>query len=300
MHAKNLCRVADLVDVDSDKWRQYAPTQRWPYSAIYRRESGALLRYERQIAGEFDSTVFVSAPEAQLFRQLAPESANKVWHVNNGVDCDYFSPERTYANPYGDGERVLVFTGAMDYWPNVDAVVAFAQETFPNILSRDANARFYIVGARPTPDVQRLAALPGVKVTGAVPDIRPYIAYAKLAVAPLRLARGIQNKVLEAMAMAKPVVASPQAAEGIEAQIGQELIVAVDGAAFVQQTVHLLQHDGAAEIGLAGRARVLASYSWESSLSRFEQMLTPDRNLAGAHLAASKLASHAASSVMTP
>jgi sugar transferase (PEP-CTERM/EpsH1 system associated) len=292
MHAKNICRVADLVDVDSDKWRQYAATQRWPYDAIYRRESATLLRYERQIARDFDSTVFVSAREADLFRHLAPELASKVGHINNGVDCEYFSPERSYPNPYNDDERVLVFTGAMDYWPNVDAVVAFAHEVFPGIRAEDTRARFYIVGARPTQEVQKLAALPGVSVTGAVADIRPYIAHAKLAIAPLRLARGIQNKVLEAMAMAKPVLASPQAAEGIEAQVGRELIVA-EGSELVRQALHLLRQNGSDEIGIAGRARVLASYSWESSLSRFEQMLSMDRSLAGTNPAASILAPHA-------
>jgi sugar transferase (PEP-CTERM/EpsH1 system associated) len=293
MQAQNLCRVADLVDVDSDKWRQYAATQRWPYSAIYRRESAALLRYERQIASKFDSTVFVSLPEAQLFRQLAPESASRVGHVNK-----YFSPDRVYTSPYSEGERVLVFTGAMDYWPNVDAVVTFAHEAFPKILSQDTGARFYIVGTRPVAEVQRLAKLPGITVTGAVPDIRPYIAHARLAVAPLRLARGIQNKVLEAMAMAKPVIASPQAAEGIEAQIGRELIVA-EGAELVRQVLQLLQQNGGTEIGVAGRARVLASYSWESSLSRFEQLLSSDKSANSANPAASILASHAVRTGMT-
>lgn len=297
MQAKGLCRVADLVDVDSDKWRQYAATQGWPYSVIFRRESAALLRYERQIASEFDSTVFVSVPEAQLFRQLAPESASKVGHVNNGVDCDYFSPDRHYANPYGENERVLVFTGAMDYWPNVDAVTTFAHELFPKILAQDACVRFYIVGARPAAEVQKLAKLPGIAVTGAVADIRPYIHHAKLAVAPLRLARGIQNKVLEAMAMAKPVIASPQAAEGIEARVGQELIVA-ESAELVRQALQLLQQGGA-EIGVAGRARVLASYSWESSLSRFEQMLSSDKTINSNNPTASICASNAIRTGMT-
>lgn len=276
MPATSFRRVADLVDVDSDKWGQYAATRIWPYSAIFRRESRALLRYERQIAVNFDATVFVSAPEAALFRQLAPDMANKVWHVNNGVNCDYFSSERSYDNPYDASERVLVFTGAMDYWPNVDAVVAFAQEVFPKILARDSSARFYIVGARPSPEVQRLADLPGVKVTGGVPDIRPYLAHATIAVAPLRIARGIQNKVLEAMAMAKPVIASPQAAEGIEALVGKEFMVAAHGDDFVQQALSLMSQDSAAAIGAAGRARVLVKYSWESSLRNFERLLACD------------------------
>lgn len=294
MSATSVRRVADLVDVDSDKWRQYAATLRWPHSAIYRRESRALLRYERRIARRFDATVFVSAAEARLFRELAPEAANKVWHVNNGVDGEYFSPERTYANPYSEGERVVIFTGAMDYWLDVDAVVSFARGVFPEIRRRLPRARFYIVVARPAPAVRRLAELPGVKVTGAVPGIRPYLAHARLAVAPLRMARGVQNKVLEAMAMAKPVLASPQAAEGIEARVGTELLVAVDATEFVGQASHLLEHDNAAAIGAAGRARVLASYAWEKSLSRFENLLTRGSGVAAGHRPVPKNAFQAA------
>lgn len=274
MSASKFRRVADLVDVDSDKWRQYAATQSWPYSAIFRRESRTLLEYERSIAREFDSTVFVSEREADLFRQLAPESAHKVGHINMGVDCDYFKPDRPYPCPYEEGENVLVFTGAMGYWPNVDAVVSFAHEVFPKILAHDPTARFYIVGARPAPEVQKLAKLTGVRVTGSVPDIRPYLAHAKVAVAPLRLARGIQSKVLEAMAMAKPVIASPQAAEGIEAKAGTELVVAPDENMFVEYALNLMNGQGAAAVSAAGRARVVAAYSWESSLSKFERLLS--------------------------
>jgi sugar transferase (PEP-CTERM/EpsH1 system associated) len=275
MAATNVRRVADLVDVDSDKWRQYAAAQPWPYSAIYRRESRVLLEYEREIARHFDATVFVSAPEAALFRERAPEVAGKVWHVNNGVDLQYFSPERSYANPYESSERVVVFTGAMDYWPNSDAVAWFAREVFPSVLARVPAARFYIVGARPAPEVKNLAALPGVRVTGAVPDIRPYLAHATLAVAPLRTARGIQNKVLEAMAMAKPVLASPEAAEGIDAEVGKELLVAVRTEAFARETSRLLDQGGDAELGRAGRAWVLSWCAWDRNLSHFDHLLAP-------------------------
>lgn len=273
MRAKDICRVADLVDVDSDKWRQYAGTKPWPYSSVYKRESRTLLRYEREVAGEFDSTVLVSQPEAELFRRLAPDIAGKVFGINNGVDCDYFSPKGPYPVPYAAGEQVLVFTGAMDYWPNVEAATWFAHEVFPKIRAQCATARFYIVGARPTPEVQKLTELPEVTVTGSVPDIRPYIAHATLAVAPLRLARGIQNKVLEAMAMAKTVIASPQAAEGIQAAPGSEWLIAGDAQSFVQHAVQFLTGDNRASVGAAARARVLAGYSWESNLRQFEQLL---------------------------
>jgi len=265
-------RVVDFVDVDSDKWRQYAEKKSWPMSWLYRHEAGALLAYERKVARECDAALFVSAPEAALFRQLAPESAARIDYFNNGVDTDYFSPERDYPTPFGSGERALVFTGAMDYWPNVDAVQWFASEVFPQLLAHTPALRFYIVGARPTPAVQALGQQAGVVVTGTVPDVRPYIAHAELAVAPLRIARGIQNKVLEAMAMARPVVVSSQALEGIEAEAGRELLLAEDAAAFVATIARLLQQPNKA-VGPAARANVQRQYSWPSKLARIEEKL---------------------------
>jgi sugar transferase (PEP-CTERM/EpsH1 system associated) len=262
-------RVVDFCDVDSDKWRQYADKKSFPMSWLYRYEANQLLRYERQVARDYDASLFVSAPEADLFRRLAPESTAKIGHFNNGVDTDYFSPEQAYASPYAAGERALVFTGAMDYWPNVDAVQWFAAEVFPALRERFPDLRFYIVGSRPAPAVEALAQQAGVVVTGTVPDVRPYIAHAAVAVAPLRIARGIQNKVLEAMAMARAVVVSPQALEGIDAEPGSELLLAEDAAAFIKTVGTLLAgQDSAAEaLGQAARAKVQRRYSWSSNLA---------------------------------
>jgi sugar transferase (PEP-CTERM/EpsH1 system associated) len=259
-------RVVDFCDVDSDKWRQYAEKKTWPMSWLYRHEARRLLSYERRVAREYDASLFVSAPEADLFRRLAPESDRKIGFFNNGVDTDYFSPEHSHASPYAANERAVVFTGAMDYWPNVDAVQWFASSIFPALRARYADLRFYIVGARPAPAVQALAQHPGVTVTGTVPDVRPYIAHAQVAVAPLRVARGIQNKVLEAMAMATPVVVTPQALEGIDAEPGTELVLAEDEDDFVEAVSALLtvpEHG----IGKAARARVERQYSWPSNLA---------------------------------
>lgn len=262
-------RVVDFVDVDSDKWRQYADQKSFPMNLLYRYEAKQLLRYERQVARDYDASLFVSAPEAELFRQLAPESGAKIGHFSNGVDTDYFSPHASYDSPYAAGERALVFTGAMDYWPNVDAVQWFCDAVFPALRARFPELRFYIVGARPTPAVQALGQRDGVNVTGTVPDVRPYIAHAAVAVAPLRIARGIQNKVLEAMAMATPVVVSPQALEGIDAVPGSELVLAEDAAAFADAVGTLLdgQDSAAAAIGQAARAKVQRQYSWSSNLA---------------------------------
>lgn len=270
-------RVIDFVDVDSDKWKQYAKTKPWPLSWLYRRESRLLLQYERRIAKEFNSATFVSEAEADLFKQLAPESAEKINYFNNGVDTDYFSPEIVFPNPYPEGTTTLVFTGAMDYWANAEAVEWFSKAVFPLVQSHFPHVRFYIVGARPTSAVNALDALPGITVTGSVPDVRPFLAHATLAVAPLRIARGIQNKVLEAMSMGKTVLASSQALEGIQAEIGRELFAANEADEFVKQIIALLESGPDESVGKAARMRILKNYIWPNSLSRLDTLLAVSR-----------------------
>ncbi|MDX1251047.1 MAG: TIGR03087 family PEP-CTERM/XrtA system glycosyltransferase [Gammaproteobacteria bacterium] len=265
-------RVVDFVDVDSDKWRQYAASKSFPMNAVYRREAARLLDFERRVADAFDASVFVSREEAELFQRLAPESTGRIWHVDNGVDSDYFSPERDYDCPYQANEQVLVFTGAMDYWANVDAVCWFAREVFPRIHERMPQARFYIVGGRPAEAVLELNRLPGVQVTGAVPDVRPYLAHAVAAVAPLRIARGVQNKVLEALAMAKPVLATTAAAEGIEGDAG--LLLADDAQMQADLALRLLR--GEVTGFRTGRECVVRRYNWNANLARFEHLLEGD------------------------
>lgn len=274
----HLRRIVDFVDVDSDKWQQYAGSQSWPLSWIYRREARTLLNYERHVASIMDASVFVSTHEAELFKQLAPEAASRVWDIHNGVDVHYFDPSQEYAVPYAAAQIPIVFTGAMDYWANVDAVTWFARDIFPAVRQHQASAHFYIVGARPNNAVRQLAQLPGVTVTGAVKDIRPYLAHARAAVAPLRIARGVQNKVLEAMAMARPVVVTPQALDGILCQADRELIVAGDAATFAERLCVVLRGDGN-NMTAAARRRVENDYSWESNLRRFEALL--EGNLPG-------------------
>jgi sugar transferase (PEP-CTERM/EpsH1 system associated) len=263
-------RVMDFVDVDSDKWAQYARSKRWPLSWLYRRESRCLLRYERAVAARWDAGIFVSRDEADLFARLAPESGARVHGVYNGVDSVYFSPERNYENPYAPGGPVLVFTGAMDYWANVDAVTWFASEVFPRIRTAHPDARFYIVGARPSAAVQMLSSRPGVSVTGSVPDVRPFLAHAHAAVATLRIARGIQNKVLEALSMGRPVVATSAAAEGLLPCPNDALVIADDPAILAQQCLALLKQ---AYTGDQGRACVLKHYAWDRNLAHVIDLL---------------------------
>ena len=219
-------RVLDMVDVDSDKWTQYAPTQRGPIAWVYAREGRKLGEWEARVAQDFDATLLVSQAEAALLQQRAPQARHKISAFENGVDAEYFSLGRDYPNPYAPDVQGIVFTGAMDYWPNIDAVAWFAERIFPAVRDAIPGAQFTIVGSRPGEAVQALARQPGVVVTGGVPDVRPYLAHAACAVAPLRIARGVQNKMLEAMAMARPLVASAQAAEGLRAEAGRDFILA--------------------------------------------------------------------------
>ena len=265
-------RILDMVDVDSEKWRAYAASASGPKRLVWAREARTLLAFERRAAAQFDRTLLVSAQEAQTFATLAPEVASRIDWVENGVDVARFDPECDWPDPYAAESPAIVFTGTMDYRPNVEAVSFFATEVMPRLASLSPAPHFHIVGANPSPAVRALAELPRVHVTGSVPDMRPYLAHAAVAVAPLRIARGIQNKVLEAMAMARPVVASPEAHEGVRAVAGRDLLVA-DGAEAMAAAVTQVLAGGMPGLGTAARAAVLAGYDWKATLARLDDIL---------------------------
>ena len=269
----SLRRVIDLVDVDSDKWRQYALGKRHPARWIYAREARRLLAYERRITSEADAALLVSEDETELFRSLAPESAKKVYAVHNGVDAGFFDPGYAGTSPYPGDVRPIVFTGAMDYWPNEEAVTWFADAILPIIRQREPRTAFYVVGSRPTPSVQALAEREGITVTGFVDDMRPWLGHADVAVAPLRIARGVQNKVLEAMAMGLTVVGTTHALSGIEAIIGEDVLQADDPESFAAAVVQQLRTPDAS-IGPNARARVLNAYDWAARLQRLDAIMT--------------------------
>jgi sugar transferase (PEP-CTERM/EpsH1 system associated) len=265
-------RVVDFVDVDSDKWDQYALQKRWPMSWLYRREGELLLDFERKVARQFDAGLFVSSSEAEMFKALAPESAYKIGFYNNGVNTVYFAPDDGLPNPYSEGERALVFTGAMDYWPNIDAVTWFASEIFPQMRAREPDLHFYIVGSSPADVVSRLARLPGVTVTGRVEDVRPYLQYGLAAVAPMRIARGVQNKVLEAMAMEKPVIVSSKGLEGIDAVHGEHVLLADTPHEYLACLQQLM--DGAqVQMGHKARQRISLHFNWDENLPEVVYLL---------------------------
>ena len=267
--------LMDFVDFDSAKYAAYGAGQGGVMGWVNRREGRLLHDYERKVARRADISVFVSEAEAAMFRRAGGVDGCRIGALENGVDLEYFRADGDYPAIDPPGAPLLVFTGQMDYRPNIEAVESFAREALPAIRRVHPQACFAIVGRSPTPQVEALAARPGVIVTGGVPDVRGWLAAADVVVAPLRIARGIQNKVLEAMAMARPVVASPQAAEGIDADNGAHLLVAADAAGEAQAVLSLLADPArAAALGLAARRRVEERYDWAATLAPLRAMLT--------------------------
>jgi polysaccharide biosynthesis protein PslH len=267
-------RVLDMCDVDSDKWSQYAQRHRWPLSWIYRREGELLGKSEREYARTFDATLLASNNETEYLRKAAPESAHKVHAMRNGVDVEFFDPARDYATPFAPDHEAVVFTGAMDYWANADAVAWFAHEVLPNIVQRRPTVRFYIVGSNPSETVRRLTELPAVTVTGSVPDVRPYVRHARAIVVPLRVARGIQNKVLEALAMARPLVASKAALEGLDHRPVPTITLANEPEEFASAVIATLERSAAGEQDARGRKYVCEHYGWDATLRSLDAMFS--------------------------
>lgn len=266
--------VMDFVDMDSAKFLAFARDGGGISGFANAQEARRLFAHELKTAQRADLSLFVSDAEAALFREKSGLGADRVRTLENGVDLDFFAPATTRAAVQVQGLPLIVFTGQMDYRPNIDAVVAFAEATMPLVRAKLPDARFAIVGRAPTDRVLALAGLPGVTVTGAVDDVRDWLHAADMVVAPLKLARGIQNKVLEAMAMAKPVIASPAAAEGIDAEAGRDLIIA-DTADAESDAILRLATDPAvaARLGMAARARIVERYGWDAQMAGLRDIL---------------------------
>jgi sugar transferase (PEP-CTERM/EpsH1 system associated) len=268
--------VMDFVDVDSAKFEAYADAARFPASRLYAREARLLSRFESEVSRRAHASLLVTPEEAALFRQrLTPGAEPRVLALGNGIDTDFFDPEGIPPAPEMAGEGPqLTFTGQMDYPPNVAAVEMFAREVMPQIRATFPQARFNVVGRAPTLAVRTLEGIHGTRVTGAVIDVRPWLAGADLVVAPLTIARGVQNKVLEAMAMARPVLATPEAATGIPAREGHELVVASGADGLAKSALSLL-HDKvrAATIGQSARAFVIEKCGWAGVLAPLADLL---------------------------
>jgi sugar transferase (PEP-CTERM/EpsH1 system associated) len=258
--------VVDLVDVDSQKWFDYAAASRGPRAWLYREEGCRLRRLEQGLPAWARAVTLVGEAEADLYRRFCTPGVVRA--VTNGVDLDYFRP----GPPVGD--PTCAFVGALDYRPNVDGANWFCHEVWPEIVRRQPGAKVYLVGRRPAPAVRRLAGLPGVELVGQVPDVRPYLARSAVSVVPLRIARGVQNKVLEAMAMGKAVVASPQTLLGLKASPGTHLLRASSPGEWVGAVLRLFaDQDLRLRLGLAGRRYVEENHRWECCLEPFGPLL---------------------------
>ena len=263
--------IADLVDVDSEKWKSYSKSAAWPLSLVYAREGRKLAIYEEKIVTQADTSVLVSEDEAKVLREHIPLLGHKILAVPNGVDIHIFDPSK-YPMPLGS--KNLIFTGAMDYQPNIEAVEWFCQNVWAKIKLRHPDATFTIAGGPDVARIKKLETYEGVSVLGYVDDMAKVLSEANIVVAPLRTARGIQNKVLEALSMAKPVVATSLANEGINAQDDTHLIVADTPIQFANAVNKLLENEERqAGLGRAGRKYVQNHFSWSRSFKTLNNLI---------------------------
>lgn len=261
--------VMDFVDVDSDKWIQYAAASRFPFSALYRREGCRLRDYEREICEKALCVVVSTEREAGLLRQIS--NAAPIHAIPNGVDTAYFN---SAAVPRARILPTMIFVGDMGYFPNQQAAIYFARNVLPCIRRSVPDARFLVVGRNPNSEVLRLRAIEGVEVTGFVPDVRTYLARAHVAVAPFLIAAGIQNKILEAMAYGVPVVGTSRAVQGLSSMVRDTVEQGDTPEELASKIVFLLGNsDAAAKKIAAARQAVVENYSWDFALQQLLELM---------------------------
>jgi sugar transferase (PEP-CTERM/EpsH1 system associated) len=261
-------KMMDFGDLDSRKWLDYSRSTMFPVSLGYALEKYKLERVERQLAREFDQCTVTAQGELESYRELGASTPCTV--VPNGVDADYFHISPRANQNY----RTIVFLGRMDYFPNVSGVLDFVKNVFPLVRRQIPDAQLKIVGSNPVAKIRNLERLGGISVTGYVPDVRPHVAGAAVAIAPLSIARGTQNKVLECMAMGIPVVASTQVAKGVQAVPGRHLLVGANPEEFAAQVVRLLEDAPMrTSIAEAARAQVVSAHSWPESMKLLDTII---------------------------
>ncbi len=263
---QNGLRILDFGDIDSAKWFDYSRWRAIPLSLGYGVEARKLRKYEKEMAKHFHRCTVTTQDELKEFQTLDVPIPCTI--IPNGVDGTYFHRSRQ-----SQDSPVIVFLGRMDYFPNVDGMVYFVNRIFPAIRRNVPNAELRIIGSNPIRKIRNLAKVPGVSVTGYVPDVRAYLIDAAVAVAPLRIARGTQNKILESMAMGIPVVATPEAAKGIQAVPGRHLLVADRAEAFASQVVEVLQNaELRKDLSEAGRRQVESVHSWSLAMDALDSI----------------------------
>jgi sugar transferase (PEP-CTERM/EpsH1 system associated) len=264
--------VLDMVDVDSEKWRDYAGRTNRLMARLYDLEWKRLRKYEHEIVTRFANTIVTTRREAALLNKLDEFTRRaRLRVITNGVDLDYFQPSSQ--SPDTTSPR-LVFMGAMDYFANVEGARYFAEEVFPLIRARESRAKFSIIGANPTAGVKRLARYPGINVTGFVEDVRPYLREATVCVAPLRIARGVQNKVLEAMAAGKAVIATSEAVAGLRVADGEHLMIADTPERFASAALEVIRDDSLREsLEMRARYYVETEHDWKPLLQQLVELV---------------------------
>jgi sugar transferase (PEP-CTERM/EpsH1 system associated) len=262
-------RILDYGDIDSAKWRDYSRYKAIPLSWAYAWEAAKLRNYERRIARHFHQCVVISRGELEEFQRL--EVGVPCTIVPNGVDTGYFFYDAANRNE----SSTIVFLGRMDYFPNIDGVHYFVRDMFPLIRQKLPSVELRIIGSNPAKSVRDLAKIPNVSITGYVQDVRHHLRAAAVSIAPLRIARGMQNKILEALAMGIPTVATPEAAKGVECVPGKHLLVAGCPKTFAEMIIRLIE-DGTLRRNLAeaGRRQIERVYGWDHSLDRLNTILT--------------------------
>ncbi len=273
-HVQDVPKILDFGDMDSQKWIEYANYKPWPLSWGYLYEGSKMLAAEKRLAKRFDLCTATTRAEWQTLEDYGT-GAKTDWFPN-GVDADFFCP--TDGNYDAD---TISFIGRMDYYPNQECMARFCKDVWPLLKQHRAAMKLLIVGADPSPEMRALGQLPGVTVTGSVPDVRPYIRGSALMVAPLAIARGTQNKILEAMAMGVPVVTGQAAAGGVDAEPEQHLLVADDPQAVAQAVLRIVENpQERARLAKSGRDRMLSHHAWPRSMRRLDGII--GRCVAGA------------------
>jgi sugar transferase (PEP-CTERM/EpsH1 system associated) len=258
--------VIDLVDVDSQKWFDYAAISHGVRSWVYHTEGKRLRKLEEKLPAWTRAVTLVSEAEADLYREFCSQGA--VHGVTNGVDLKYFQPGPKHT------EKSCVFIGVLDYRPNVEGLCWLCRHVWPDVHRLRPGTKLYLVGKSPAPQVRRLADLPGVELVGPVPDVRPYLARAAVTLVPLQVARGVQNKILEALAMAKATIVSPEALTGLQAEPNVHVLQADTPAQWVESILAVLDDPGLQQrLGAAGRRYVEEHHSWDHCLEPFGQLL---------------------------
>jgi sugar transferase (PEP-CTERM/EpsH1 system associated) len=257
----------DIGDMDSQKWLAYARVRALPAAAAYYLDGIKLRRAEARLARSFDLCTCTTRAEQAVLESYGV--GVRLGWFPNGVDAEYFQPGE---GPYRPDS--ICFVGRMDYYPNQQAMLAFCRDVMPLVRTRRPGATLSIVGAAPSRAIRDLAQLPGVTVTGSVADVRPHLRSVAVSVAPLTIARGTQNKILEAMAMGLPTVASVEAAKGVDAEPGRHLMTASSAAEYADVIVRLLTDSTErTRLSESARARVLSHHSWSHSMRVLDQLI---------------------------